>query len=77
MATSHTHIPQDVPIYLAQALHFPTHISQVTVRQVGSNCIISPTSQIWDSFFLSGDSVSDDFMAERLSVAASQRESFD
>lgn len=53
---------------------FPEGVKKVVVRVVGLERIISPASNTWDSFFLSKDSVSDDFMAERSSQNQSERE---
>ncbi len=55
---------------------FPDNVKKVVVRIVGQDRILSPVSNTWDSFFLSEDSVSDDFMTERASQDQSERESF-
>lgn len=55
---------------------FPEGIKQVTVRKVGKDRVISPVESTWDSFFLSEESVSDDFMTERASQHQKDRESF-
>ncbi len=44
---------------------FPDGIKKVNVRKLGVDRILSPIDKIWDSFFLSDDNVSDDFMSER------------
>ncbi len=54
---------------------FPEGIKKVAVRVVGLDRILSPASNTWDSFFLSKDGVSDDFMIERASQDQSERES--
>jgi antitoxin VapB len=54
---------------------FPEGIKKVVVRVVGLDRILSPASNTWDSFFLSKDSVSDDFMTERASQDQPERES--
>ena len=38
--------------------------------------ILSPVDNMWDSFFMSSEGVSEDFMTERASQEQSQRESF-
>jgi len=38
--------------------------------------IIAPAEQAWDSFFLGGQTVSEDFMTERDSQQQSDRDSF-
>ena len=53
---------------------FPEGIKKVSVRVVGVDRILSPVSNTWDSFFLTKDRVSDDFMTERASQNQSERE---
>ncbi len=55
---------------------FPENIKKVTVRVVGSDRVLSPVEKTWDSFFLSKDSVSEDFMTERAAQDQQERESF-
>jgi antitoxin VapB len=54
---------------------FPEGVKKVNVRVVGSDRILSPVGNTWDSFFLSEDGVSDDFMNERASQNQPERES--
>ena len=55
---------------------FPDSVKQVKVRVVGKDRILSPVENTWDSFFLSEEQVSDDFMQERASQEQSDREAF-
>jgi antitoxin VapB len=55
---------------------FPEGVKKVTVRVVGLERIISPAGNTWDSFFLSKENVSDDFMIARASQDQSEREPF-
>ena len=55
---------------------FPEGVKKVTVRVVGHDRVLSPVDSTWDSFFLSGESVTDDFMAERASQEQPEREAF-
>ncbi len=55
---------------------FPDNVKKVVVRVVGQDRILSPLTNTWDSFFLSEDGVTDDFMKERASQDQSERESF-
>ena len=55
---------------------FPEQVKKVTVRVVGQDRILSPVGSVWDSFFLSDDRVSDDFMVERASQQQQEREAF-
>jgi antitoxin VapB len=54
---------------------FPEGVKKVVVRVVGLDRIISPAGNTWDSFFLTKENVSDDFMPERASQDQSARES--
>ena len=55
---------------------FPDKVKKVVVRIVGKDRVLSPVENTWDSFFLSEDGVSDDFMNKRASQEQSERESF-
>lgn len=55
---------------------FPDDVKQVNVRVVGNDRILSPVDNMWDSFFISDEHVSDDFMKERASQEQSEREAF-
>ena len=55
---------------------FPDEVKQVSVRVVGKDRILSPVENTWDSFFLSEERVSDDFMEERAPQEQSEREAF-
>lgn len=55
---------------------FPENVKKVVVRVIGKDRILSPVENTWDTFFLSEDGVSDDFMMERASQEQSERESF-
>lgn len=55
---------------------FPENVKKVVVRVVGKDRVLSPLENTWDSFFLSEDVASDDFMTERASQEQSEREAF-
>ncbi len=55
---------------------FPEGIRKVNVRIVGSDRILSPIESTWDSFFLSEEKTSDDFLEQRASQEQPPRESF-
>ncbi len=55
---------------------FPKEVKKVMVRVVGNERILSPIEQSWDSFFVSEEQVSDDFITERASQVQAERESF-
>lgn len=56
-------------------LRLPDGVKRVQVRALGSDRIISPLDQTWDSFFLNGPKASEDFMDERAGQVQSERES--
>ena len=55
---------------------FDESVERVHVRVVGKDRILSPVENTWDSFFLSKESVSEDFMNERASQEQAERELF-
>lgn len=55
---------------------FPDNVKKVSVRIVGQDRILTPLANTWDSFFLQGTAVTDDFMTERASQEQQERESF-
>lgn len=63
-------------VRLPKDAKFPDGIKKVNVRKLGVDRILSPMDKIWDSFFLSKETVSDDFMQERENQEHEQRESF-
>jgi len=63
-------------VRLPAETRFPDDVKQVTVRVIGKDRVLSPVDSAWDSFFLSSESVSDDFMLERASQEQSPREDF-
>lgn len=63
-------------VRLPAETRFPENVKNVVVRVKGNERIISPANQTWDSFFLSEEHVTDDFMTERASQEQQERESF-
>ena len=55
-------------------VRLPDGVNKVEVRVKGNERIISPLGQTWDSFFLDGPRVSDDFSPERANQLQSERE---
>jgi len=55
-------------------VRLPESVHKVEVRANGHERIISPLGRRWDSFFLGGLAVSDDFMPERADQFQSERE---
>ncbi|MBK5256467.1 MAG: antitoxin [Vicinamibacteria bacterium] len=61
-------------IRLPAELRLPDNVKRVDVRARGCERIIAPLGQTWDSFFLDGPKVSDDFMETRASQDQPARE---
>jgi antitoxin VapB len=55
-------------------VRLPVGVQKVEIRVKGNERIISPLGQSWDSFFLGGPTVSDDFLPERASQHQPARE---
>ncbi len=61
-------------VRLPAELRLPETVKKVDVRARGNERIISPLRQTWDSFFLDGPLVSEDFMSQRSSQEQSDRD---
>ena len=55
-------------------VRLPEGVQKVEIRVKGHERIISPIGQTWDSFFLGGPTVSDDFLPERATQHQPERE---
>ena len=55
-------------------VRLPEGVRKVEIRTKGQERIITPLGQSWDSFFLDGPRVSDDFLSERASQQQAERE---
>lgn len=53
---------------------FPKDVKRVLVRKVGKDRVLTPIESTWDSFFLEGDGVSEDFMSQRPGQHQDERE---
>lgn len=53
----------------------PEGVKRVEIRARGLERIIAPAGHAWDSFFVDGGRVSDDFMVERANQAQKDRDS--
>ena len=62
-------------VRLPADVRLPEGVRKVQIRVRGNERIIAPVGQTWDSFFLNGPAVSDDFMSERASQDQPERES--
>ena len=61
-------------IRLPAELRLPEQVKRVDVRARGCERIIAPLGQTWDSFFLDGPQVADDFLEQRASQEQPDRE---
>ena len=61
-------------VRLPAELRLPDDVKRVDVRARGNERIISPVGRTWDSFFLDGLTVSEDFMEERSPQNQTDRE---
>lgn len=61
-------------VRLPAEVRFSEEIKKLSVRVSGSDRILSPLNQSWDSFFLNDQAVSDDFMNERKIAFQPERE---
>ena len=55
-------------------VRLPDGVHKVEIRVKGQERIIAPIGQTWDSFFLDGPRVSDDFLPERASQQQPERD---
>ncbi len=55
-------------------VRLPEGVHKVDIRAKGNERIIALLGQTWDSFFLGGPSVSDDFLPERATQHQAERE---
>ncbi len=63
-------------VRLPAETRFPETVKRVDVRIVGQERIIAPAESAWDSFFLSTQSASNDFMTKRAPQRQTKRENF-
>ena len=62
-------------VRLPAELRMPEGVKRVEIRARGMERIIAPAGHAWDSFFVDGGRVSDDFMVERVDQAQKERDS--
>jgi len=61
-------------VRLPAELRLPAEVKRVEVRAKGIERIISPAGKSWDSFFIDGPRVSEDFLENRASQEQPDRE---
>jgi len=62
-------------VRLPADMRFPDSVKKVEVRVVGLERNIAQAESAWDSFFLAGQTFSNDFMTERADQLQSERDS--
>lgn len=75
MTISTLFIDHPLAVCLPDEMRFPGSVKKVDVRAVGMERMIAPVKSTWGSFFLGGQSVTDDFMSERADQKQSERDS--
>ena len=61
-------------VRLPMDVRLPEGVRKVDIRVKGKERIIAPLGQSWDSFFLDGPQVSEDFLPERATQHQPERE---
>jgi len=61
-------------VILPEEFRFSDEVQQVYVRVLGKGRILSPIDSVWDSFFLEGPAVTDDYFKVRGSQNQTTRE---
>lgn len=74
MSSGTVFINHSQAVRLPKDERLPEGIQKVNVRAKDPEQTIAPVGQVWDSSFLDGPAVSEDFMAERSSQHQSDRE---
>lgn len=64
---------QSQAVRLPKPVALPASVREVDITIIGRSRLISPAGESWDSWF-DGESVSDDFMADRDQPVAQERE---
>ena len=57
-------------------MRLPDSVHEVEVRACGEERIIAPVGRSWNSFFVDGPAISEDFLSERPSQEQGEREAF-
>ena len=61
-------------VRLPLEVRLPEGIQKVDIRVKGNERIIAPIGHTWDSFFVDGPAVSDDFLPERATQHQRERD---
>ena len=63
-------------VRLPAEVRFDVNVKRVFIRVNGKERILCPVENSWDSFFLSSEAVTEDFLTERAPQTESVRETF-
>jgi antitoxin VapB len=63
-------------VRLPAEVRFDDNVKRVFIRVKGKERILCPVESSWDSFFLSDEAVTEDFLPERAPQTESVREAF-
>lgn len=69
MAISNIFTNRSQAVRLPAETRFPDNVKKAGVRVRGQERVIAPADAAWNSFFDAGQTVTDDFMAERVSLS--------
>lgn len=63
-------------ISLPAEARFPERVKEVSIRVIGQDRILTPVASTWDSFFVQGEVVTEDFVLERANQEQQERDMF-
>lgn len=63
-------------IHLQAEACFPERVNEVSIRVVGQDRILTPVASTWDSFFVQGKVVTEDFVLERANQEQQERDMY-
>ncbi len=63
-------------VRLPAEVRFDINVKRVFIRVKGNERILCPVENSWDSFFLSDETVTEDFLTDRAPQTESVRETF-
>jgi antitoxin VapB len=76
MKSTHFHSHGSDAVRIPADLRLPGVATEMAVRACGQERMSAPVERNWDRFFLDGQGVSDDFLAERADQEQAEREAF-
>ncbi len=76
MQSTHCHSHGSDAVRIPADLNLPDLATEMEVRACGQERMSAPVVRNWDRFFLDGQGVTDDFLAERADQAQAERKPF-